>query len=365
MKLLDLPGLLARRLGLGDADPLYARYLEQGMARGCLMVNTYRVEADDLVFAGNIICPFGLPARYVVRVDGRDAAFRHVRPSPSLSARFGAGTVYEYEAVARLGQDRPAGPALVTAHPGGASEPVWEQSWALPLEPVGLPDAARRLRVHGTEETSSYLVQGASAAWKIDHVLRSYAGHGLTGRVLDWGCGCGRVLQQLMPRVGEAELHGCDVDRDNLAWCRENLDAAVGLSAQRPPLPYPDAHFRLVYGISVFSHIPRAVEAAWVAELARVLEPGGFALMSVNGAHCQAWLRPKGMARLLRAGGAIDLGADRALVGNVPRPELYRLVAHTPAHIARIWTPHFELLDVIPGCIGATQDLIVARRRDG
>jgi SAM-dependent methyltransferase len=40
-----------------------------------------------------------------------------------------------------------------------------------------------------------------------------------------------------------------------------------------------------VYAVSVFSHLDRGVAAMWLAELRRVLAPGGLALLSVHGRH--------------------------------------------------------------------------------
>src|SRR3954451_10278501 len=42
-------------------------------------------------------------------------------------------------------------------------------------------------------------------------------------RILDFGCGVGRVLRQLVPIAQGAELHGCDIDPACVAWVREHL----------------------------------------------------------------------------------------------------------------------------------------------
>ena len=93
-------------------------------------------------------------------------------------------------------------------------------------------------------------------------------------RVLDFGCGAGRTLRHLLDTG--AELHGCDVHGPSVAWLAEHLSPPVHAqrNADRPPLPYADGSFDLVYALSVFTHLADTWEE-WLAELRRVLAPGG------------------------------------------------------------------------------------------
>ena len=77
---------------------------------------------------------------------------------------------------------------------------------------------------------------------------------------------------------------GCDVDRDAIEWAVAHRPGpAWTLSSFEPPLPYAAGSFDLVYAVSVFSHLGRGPQERWLAELARVLRPGGVALLSVHG----------------------------------------------------------------------------------
>ncbi len=105
-------------------------------------------------------------------------------------------------------------------------------------------------------------------------------------RVLDFGCGCGRVLAYLRREIA-GELTGSDIDGEAIAWCQENL-AEVGTFVRNeimPPLPFPDATFDLTYAVSVFTHLPKRMERAWLRELTRVTKPGGYLLLTTNGTH--------------------------------------------------------------------------------
>jgi len=103
--------------------------------------------------------------------------------------------------------------------------------------------------------------------------------------LLDWGCGCGRVLRHWAHEDG-TRVQGCDINPRMVDWCNENLpfvDAAV--NALRPPLPFEDAQFDLVYAFSVMTHLSEKLQHEWVAECRRVLKPYGSFVFSTLGAH--------------------------------------------------------------------------------
>jgi SAM-dependent methyltransferase len=101
--------------------------------------------------------------------------------------------------------------------------------------------------------------------------------------VLDFGCGCGRVLR-CWNSVQGPRPNGCDYNPRLVDWCRSNLpfaDARVNQLA--PPLAYRDGEFDLVYAFSVFTHLTEDLQLAWMSELARITKPGGFVLFSTHG----------------------------------------------------------------------------------
>jgi len=105
------------------------------------------------------------------------------------------------------------------------------------------------------------------------------------GSILDWGCGCGRILRH-WARLPETEIHGCDINPKMVGWCEANLDfAELMLNDLSPPLPYSDSTFDLVYALSVLTHLPEDLQQAWMAECLRVLRPGGLLLFSTMGEH--------------------------------------------------------------------------------
>lgn len=103
--------------------------------------------------------------------------------------------------------------------------------------------------------------------------------------LLDWGCGCGRVIRHWSHLSG-TRVFGCDVNPRMVEWCAAHLDFAdVTVSEMVPPLPYPDSSFDLVYAFSVFTHLPEDLQHAWMRECHRVLRLNGHLVISTLGEY--------------------------------------------------------------------------------
>jgi len=150
-------------------------------------------------------------------------------------------------------------------------------------EALPLPPAKLRVRVAGNADTAWFLEGGLLAAETL-HGSLERAGTRLEdmAAILDFGCGCGRVMRWLAGLPGA--LRGSDFDGPAVAWCRQNLPFATFThNGLRPPLPLGEGGLDLVYAFSVLTHLPVDVQHAWVAELTRVLRPGGYLLLSTHG----------------------------------------------------------------------------------
>jgi SAM-dependent methyltransferase len=113
-------------------------------------------------------------------------------------------------------------------------------------------------------------------------------------RVLDFGCGCGRIARQLMQqRVPPGEYRGLDAHRGMVEWCAAQLtplapqfafthhDVAsprLNPGPEKPltmPLPVPDGWATLAVAISVFTHLTEDQVDHYLSELARCLDARG------------------------------------------------------------------------------------------
>jgi ubiquinone/menaquinone biosynthesis C-methylase UbiE len=105
------------------------------------------------------------------------------------------------------------------------------------------------------------------------HAVLQHA-HGLTnppGRVLDIGCGTGRLLRLFAQRFPRASLVGVDPSAGMLAVSAEGPGHFVRATAEH--LPFRDAAFDLVVSTASCRHWDDACAA--VREIGRVLKPGG------------------------------------------------------------------------------------------
>jgi SAM-dependent methyltransferase len=102
--------------------------------------------------------------------------------------------------------------------------------------------------------------------------------HAPGGRVLDYGCGQGQIVE-LLRKTG-IDGYGCDVFYDGGNYHsnvpRVLLEGGIIRRMRDNVIPFDDLSFDLVVHNQVFEHVPD-LELA-VSEIARVLRPGGIML---------------------------------------------------------------------------------------
>jgi ubiquinone/menaquinone biosynthesis C-methylase UbiE len=97
--------------------------------------------------------------------------------------------------------------------------------------------------------------------------------------VLEGGCGTGLILKEIAPIARRAQ--GLDLSPGMLEQARARGLAVVEGSATA--LPFDDASFDTVYSFKVLPHVQDIAEA--MREVARVLRPGGRALLEFYNRH--------------------------------------------------------------------------------
>jgi SAM-dependent methyltransferase len=198
-------------------------------------------------------------------------------------------------------------------------------------------------------------------------------------RMLDWGCGSARLSRLFLKSRPGLEVFGCDIDGEAVEWCRDNLpEGRFSHTGPLPPLSFPDGFFPLVIAYSVFTHLRRETQLAWLDEMRRIIAPGGILLASVHGPLAASCAFPdrersrvarlfgrRGPATVLSAvlkEGFFDAGEDRALDGVAPAG-YYRGVFQTPEWTRREWSRFFRVVEVREGGMNSYQDLVILERQ--
>ena len=219
-----------------------------------------------------------------------------------------------------------------------------------------LPPARLRVRVAGTADPDWFLESGRlAAAMLAEACARNGVELGSAGRLLDFGCGCGRVTRHWRD-LGAVELHGCDRDSAAVGWCEEHLRFARFASHGEAPAMESCLLPCLVCAVSVFTHLPEEGQTAWAAELRRVLAPGGLLALTTHGDRYLDRLEPDEREQY-EAG---HLVVRRPAAGGTNLCTAF----HPERYVRQVLATGFELLELVPGGAAGVpdQDLVVMQR---
>lgn len=130
------------------------------------------------------------------------------------------------------------------------------------------------------------------------------------GRALEIGCGYGRIVRRLSRRLPGERIAVCDMIEEGARFTASEFGATQVPVMERAH-PKPSDTYDLVYLLSVYTHLPRAVVHANLADVARALKPGGIVVFTIHGQgsaeqaerYEQFWLdKPAVLAALAREG---------------------------------------------------------------
>lgn len=103
-------------------------------------------------------------------------------------------------------------------------------------------------------------------------------------RILDFGCGWGRMIRFFIKDIAAENLYGIDVNSEMIDICLNTVRLGnYSVGKLEPPTEFAGDSFDVVYAYSVFSHLSEAVHIKWVEELSRILKPGGILIVTVWG----------------------------------------------------------------------------------
>jgi len=225
---------------------------------------------------------------------------------------------------------------------------------------ISVPPAHLRIRVH-SEDISTYERIGRAVAFDVYSAIETYStGFNKNDRILDYGCGCGRVVSWLNYLYENCSFYGTDIDEEAIAWCQNNLSIIGDFTSNHinPPFAYPDEYYSCIYSISVFTHLPENMQFNWLKELHRVTKKNGLLLLSVHGEQLFPDDNPALKQQFTDNG--FYYGVDQQ--GTDGLPDFYQTTFHTESYIKSEWSQYFEIIDIIKKGIANHQDLVVCKK---
>ena len=246
-----------------------------------------------------------------------------LRDAPRVIARKRKGDYHDLPAV-----DRGRYPAYYrrTFH--------WQTDGYLSPHSAAVYDLGVELLFRGTADVMRRQVIPPISRWLASRPAGSRV------RLLDVACGTGRTLRQLATAHPGLAYHGVDLSVPYLRAARDLL-ADVGevtLAAENAEaLPYADATFDLVTSVYLFHELPRNARRRVMAELLRVVRPGGLIVLEDSAQHADspelaavlagfprefhepfyADYLDDDLAALATAAGAVDVTAEPILVAKL------------------------------------------------
>lgn len=108
--------------------------------------------------------------------------------------------------------------------------------------------------------------------------------------LLDVGCNAGELLAECRRMYPRMSLAGIDINHSAIEKARAKVPDAEIHQGYGFELPFGDARFHCVTCIEVIEHVPKEYRSNLVAEIQRVLVPGGRLILRCPHAGIFSWL---------------------------------------------------------------------------
>jgi SAM-dependent methyltransferase len=251
---------------------------------------------------------------------------------------------------------------------------VTETASSLPLPPDELID--RVVSGFSNEEVEAhralFLQTGRRSLEDLEAALAA-VGDTLSSHesILEFGCGCGRIMRWMEDLGRTRKLAGTDIDARAIEWASENLTfARFDVNEGLPPTRYDDGEFDLIINHSVFTHLDESYQDQWLTELRRITAPEGLIVLSIHGEHAfmtseeqlEEGARQRREWRMILERDGILFVSDDTYVGSA-FPDFYHTAFHAPWYVFEHWSRWFDVLAYLPRSSLDFQDQVVLRRR--
>jgi SAM-dependent methyltransferase len=201
--------------------------------------------------------------------------------------------------------------------------------------------------------------------------LISIAGkYGVTGgSYFDFGGSTGRTFRHFYFQSTAWNVWSSDFKMTSVHWNLMNFpsDIMVFQSMYFPFLPIEDNTFDLITALSVFTHIDET-ETTWLAELRRIMKPGGIALFTIHNEDTWLNMSPKlrdAIEKYSPEFAALPILPPGRFVSTFRTDDPYRCnTFHSNDYIRKQWSRFFDVYDILSLASGA-QAIVVLRKPVG
>ncbi len=226
------------------------------------------------------------------------------------------------------------------------------------------PHGDQLTRVQHFDSIQRVALAGYSHYRVVAQIAEHYGVELPAAKVLDWGCGHGRVIRHFAQQGQASEAWGVDIEPENVGWLQDNIPGVTAATVPLlPPSGLPSMHFDLIYGISVMTHLTREVQEQWLAELKRITKPGGLVVLTYAGpasvAFASRFLNPDWVSKWHETGFDDSL-ESQDLDDKIGDDDYYRNTKQTEEVTRKFWGDYFDVVD-IHSCMFGYQDVAILR----
>lgn len=214
-------------------------------------------------------------------------------------------------------------------------------------------------RVAHTSNAREFLASGLLSLFDIMRLVSEHGGK-QPCRLLDWGCGSGRIAAHIAQRYPEISLTGCDIDAEAVEWCKQQIGGgSFHVIDAEPPTMFADARFTTIIGFSVVTHLTQDLQERWRHEVHRLLDEGGILVLTTLGERAA---KANGLLERLTEHGIIDERLDPTLDAVMPSG-YYRSTFQSRSWTEAVWGECFDVIDFVEAGAFGVQDIIVLRKK--
>ena len=177
-------------------------------------------------------------------------------------------------------------------------------------------------------------------------------------KVLDWGCGPGRIIRHFPELLPKSEFYGTDYNVKSITWNKEHIKNVSFLHNEvSPPTVFDSDFFDVIYGLSIFTHLSKKNHELWIDELHRIANKGAVLLLTTHGQAYREKLLDQDKKTFDRNELVVE---DKTMEGH------RTFAAYQPPKLMRsMFKRKFQILEHIPGkkmSWGISQDQWILRK---